>query len=88
MSAGLFFGALLPLAVSAHSRVLLPVMYGVGTGLPVVVFALLLVLGAQWVGRAFQVMTRIERGARPVTGAVFILVGAYLAATSVWPQSP
>lgn len=78
VSAGLFFGALIPLAVSSHSRVLLPAVYGLGTGLPVVVFALLLVVGAQGLGRAFSVAARIERAARPITGVIFILAGSYL----------
>jgi len=80
VSAGLFFGALIPLAVRANSRVLLPAIYGIGTGLPVVIFAVLLVLGAQWVGRAFHVLTSIERAARPVTAGIFILAGLYLTA--------
>lgn len=78
VSAGLFFGALIPLAVNAHSRVLIPAVYGLGTGLPVLFFAVLLVLGAQWVGRAFRILTRIERGARPITGIIFLLAGLYL----------
>jgi cytochrome c-type biogenesis protein len=79
VSAGIFFGALIPLAVNAHSRVLLPAVYGIGTGLPVVLFALLLVLGAQWIGRAFSVLTKVERATRPVTGVIFIIAGIYLA---------
>jgi cytochrome c biogenesis protein CcdA len=78
VSAGLFFGALIPLAVNADSRVLLPAVYGVGTGLPVVVFAVLLVLGAQWIGRTFSTLTKVERATRPVTGVIFILAGLYL----------
>ena len=65
VSAGLFFGGLVPLAIQANSRVLLPAVYGLGTGLPVLVCAVLLSLGVQWVGRAFHVLTRIERLARP-----------------------
>jgi len=84
VSAGLFFGGLIPLAVSADSRIALPAIYGVGTGLPVMVFAVLLTVGAQWVGRAFHVLTRIERAARPVTGVIFILAGVYLAATHIF----
>jgi len=78
VSAGLFFGGLIPLAVSANSRLILPAVFGVGTGLPVVLFAILLAAGAQWVGRAFHVLTRIEQVARPGTGVVFILAGIYL----------
>jgi cytochrome c biogenesis protein CcdA len=81
VSAGLFFGALVPLAISADSRLLVPAVFGVGTGLPVLVVAILLTLGAQWVGHAYKAMARIERLARPVTGVVFVLAGLYLTIT-------
>jgi cytochrome c-type biogenesis protein len=84
VSAGLFFGALIPLAVSSESKLLLPAIYGLGTGLPVLLFAVLLVLGAQWVGRAFRIAGTIERAARPITGAVFVLAGFYLTLTHVF----
>lgn len=87
VSAGLFFGALIPLAVSSQSRVLLPAVYGVGTGLPVVAFALVLALGFRWIGRVFGVLTRIERAARPITGGVFIIAGIYLTVTHVFGWS-
>jgi len=79
VSAGLFFGGLVPLAVGSGSRVLVPAIYGIGTGLPVVFFAVLLAVGAQGVGRAFSAVTRVERFARPATGVIFVLAGVYLA---------
>ena len=78
ISAALFFGSLIPLAVANESGVLLPVVYGVGTGLPVLGVALVVALGAKSIGTAFQKLSAFERWARPVTGAVFILVGIYL----------
>jgi cytochrome c-type biogenesis protein len=81
VSAGLFFGGLIPLAMSTNSRVVLPAVYGVGTGLPVVVFAVLIALGAQGVARAFNALRGFERVARVVTGVIFIGAGAYLIAT-------
>jgi cytochrome c biogenesis protein CcdA len=84
VSAGLFFGGLIPLAINADSRVLLPAVYGVGTGLPVLVFAVLIALGTHWVGRAFHVLTAIDRAARPVTGAIFVLAGLYLTTTHLF----
>jgi cytochrome c biogenesis protein CcdA len=83
VSAGLFFGALVPLAIKADSRVLLPAVYGVGTGLPVVLFAVLIAVGTHRVGRAFNVLSSIDRAARPATGVVFVLAGLYLTATHV-----
>ncbi len=76
-SAALFFGSLIPLALNANSRVALPVLYGAGTALPVIVFAGLIALSAQSVGKAFNVLSKIEWWARMITGGVFVLVGIY-----------
>jgi cytochrome c biogenesis protein CcdA len=81
VSAGLFFGGLIPLATSANSRVVLPAIYGLGTGLPVVLFAVLIALGARGVARAFHVLTGFERVARAATGVIFLGAGAYLILT-------
>ncbi len=78
VSAALFFGNLLPLAARHGSAVALPSLFGIGTGLPVFAFAVLLALGAQWVGQAFQRLTRFERWARRITASVFIVIGARL----------
>lgn len=78
VSAGLFFGSLLPLAMASKSRVLLPVLYGIGTGLPVAVLALFISGGTHALSRGFGTMQRVERFARPVSGLVFILAGMYL----------
>jgi cytochrome c-type biogenesis protein len=78
VSAALFFGSLLPLAIEQHSPVLLPALYGIGTGLPVLGFAVAIALGAQSLGKTFGKLTKIERWVRWLTGAVFIGVGIYL----------
>lgn len=75
VSAALFFGSLLPLAVKNGSSVLLPSAYGAGTGVPVFVFAVLTALGAQWVSKAFKKLVQLEKWARRVTGAIFVIVG-------------
>lgn len=81
VSAGLFFGGLLPLATGAGSRVVLPAIYGVGTGLPVVALSLVLAFGAGRIGRAFDALSRFERVATRATGAAFVLAGLYLVLT-------
>jgi threonine/homoserine/homoserine lactone efflux protein len=77
VSAALFFGSLIPLSVNYGSSVFLPGLYGIGTGLPVFVFAVFIALGAGAVGKAFDRITQFEKWARRVTGVVFILVGVY-----------
>jgi cytochrome c biogenesis protein CcdA len=77
VSAALFFGSLIPLALKHESGILLPVLYGIGTALPVWALSFALASG---VGRAGQIFGRVqafERGARIVTGIVFLGVGIY-----------
>jgi cytochrome c biogenesis protein CcdA len=83
VSAGLFFGGLLPLATGAGSRFVLPAIYGIGTGLPVLAVAGLLALGMGGISRAFNALTRFERVATRVTGGVFVLAGIYLILTHI-----
>lgn len=77
VSAALFFGSLLPLSVQHESPVLMPSVYGLGTALPVVVFAGILAFAANRVSKAFNALTFIERWMRRITAVVFILVGGY-----------
>lgn len=78
VSAALFFGSLIPLALQYGSKFLLPTLYGVGTALPVILFAFLIAFSAQSVGKAFKKLTTVELWARRITGAIFIFVGIYL----------
>lgn len=83
-SAALFFGSLVPVAVQAKSKVLVPAVYGVATGLPVLLCSLLLAMGVQAVSRAHQAITRFESVARKLTGTVFVLVGIYYCLVHIW----
>jgi cytochrome c-type biogenesis protein len=78
VSAGLFFGGLIPLAIKSNSTVLLPVLYGVGTALPVIGFALLLAFATHWVGVAFNKLTVIEIWVRRITAVIMVLIGMIL----------
>jgi hypothetical protein len=77
LSGVLFFGSLIPLAVQHRSGVIMPLVFGIGTALPAFAFAVLIALGAGYMGKAFNMLTVFERWARRVTGAIFIIVGVY-----------
>ncbi|MCF7791492.1 MAG: aromatic aminobenezylarsenical efflux permease ArsG family transporter [Victivallales bacterium] len=77
VSAGLFFGALIPLAVKANSYFVIPTVYGVGTALPVIFFAFIIAFGSELLGKAFHCLTRIELWFRYTAGIIFIIVGIY-----------
>jgi len=84
VSAGLFFGGLIPLSMANDSRFVLASLYGVGTALPVLVFAFLMAFASQHVGKAFNRLTQIERAVRVITGIVFVAAGLYYSLTYVY----
>jgi len=84
VSAALYFGSLLPLAVQAESTLLVPAVYGLGTAVPVVAFAVLLMLGTGWVGAAFNRLSQVEWWVRQGTGVAILLIGLYLTLHHVW----
>ena len=84
VSAALFFGSLIPLAVSSKSPLLFPFVYGLGTGLPVIVFAMAIVFGMHGVSRLFNKVTAAERIVRITTAAVLILIGLYYIAKYIF----
>lgn len=84
VSAALFFGSLIPLAVARHSSIAIPAIYGIATGLPVLVFAVLIATGARRVGAAFNRLAAIELWARRITGSAFILVGILYSLTYIF----
>lgn len=78
LSAALFFGSLIPLAIDGKSAVLMPSVYSLGTALPVVAFALVMAFGVKSIGRIFDKLTQVEKWARKLTAVVFIGAGLYL----------
>jgi cytochrome c biogenesis protein CcdA len=83
-SAALFFGSLIPLALQQESGLALPTVYGIATGLPVLLFAVLIAMGASKVAKAYDRIVAFEHWARKITGAIFILVGLYYSLTLVF----
>lgn len=77
ISAALFFGSLIPLATSNKFGLSLPFIYGIGTGLPVLIFALGITLGINSMNHWFHRIAKFEKYARKITGAIFVAVGVY-----------
>jgi cytochrome c biogenesis protein CcdA len=84
VSAALFFASLIPLAVSHHDPVVLPTLYGVGTALPVALFAVLVAVGAGSIGRLFARLTAMEVWLRRATATLFIATGVYFALVHIY----
>jgi cytochrome c biogenesis protein CcdA len=78
VSAALFFGSLIPIAISMDSFVFAPALFGLGTAVPVIVFGVLLALGGISAGKLFKRMTSIETWFSLATGIIIIGIGIYL----------
>lgn len=76
-SGALYFGMLIPMTVSSASGLYLPIVFAIGTGLPVMIFAYLLAFSAAKVGKAFNLIRKLELGMRYFAGSVFVLMGIY-----------
>ena len=77
ISAVCFFGSLFALLASNDSRIILPSVYGVGTALPVIVFAVLIALSARAVGKAFNMLTQTVWWVQRATGVVCLVIGIH-----------
>jgi sulfite exporter TauE/SafE len=83
-SAALFFGSLLPIALKHQSGIILPGIYGIATGLPVIIFAVLIGLGANRVAKAYDKIVIFEKWARKITAVIFIAVGIYYSLVNIF----
>ena len=59
-------------------------LFGIGTAVPVLIFAFIIAFASQHVGKAFNVLTKFERWFRIATGVVFILAGLYYTLTHIY----
>jgi cytochrome c-type biogenesis protein len=70
-------GISLPAASLPGGIVTLPLVYGIGTAMPVLLLAFLLAYSAQSVGKAYNVLAKTEWWARQITGWLFVVAGVF-----------
>lgn len=73
----LYFGMLIPLTVSSASGLYLPIIFALGTGLPVIIFAWIIAFTLSGVGSIYNRIKIFELWFRRVVSVLFILVGIY-----------
>ncbi|PWR69464.1 cytochrome C biogenesis protein [Methanospirillum stamsii] len=76
-SAVLFFGMLVPLALSIQDPIGVPLVFGMATGLPVIIFAALLSIGVSRYGAMMSKVQSAEKMFRRTVAVVFVIIGAY-----------
>lgn len=77
VSAGIFFGNLVPLVLQQQSPFTLPLAYGVGTALPVLAVATAIALGIRGWSEFLERASRLQEPLKKGTGWIFLLVGLY-----------
>lgn len=73
----LYFGMLIPLTIASASGFFLPVVFSLGTGIPVIIFAWLLAYTISGVGGLYNKLKVFEIWFRRVIAVLFIGVGMY-----------
>lgn len=73
----LYFGVLIPMTISAPSGLLLPPIFAIATGLPVIIIAYLLAYSMSNVGQFYNKMKSFEVWFRRIISVIFIVVGVY-----------
>ena len=76
-SAALFFGQLLPMMLSSGSSMSLSIIFGLTSGLPVLVFAFLLSCRIRKISPIYGGIVFIETWLKYATGVAFLLIGIW-----------
>ena len=73
----LYFGMLIPMTVSSVSGLYLPIVFALGTGIPVIVFAWLIAFSVSSIGNTYNKIRSFEKWFRRTVAILFIGVGLY-----------
>jgi cytochrome c biogenesis protein CcdA len=84
VSAALFFGGLIPIAIKSNLSWFMALIYGLGTALPVFLFSFLISFGVKSIDKYFNKITIFELWARRITGIIFVLIGVYYSLTYIF----
>jgi len=76
-SAVLFFGVLIPLALSFSDGILIPSIFALATGLPVIIFAFILTFSVSKIGKVMNKVQTFEKYMGFAIAIIFLLVGLY-----------
>src|SRR5665647_336571 len=74
----LYFGGLIPLTLAEPAGLLLPVIFAIGTGLPVIIVSWILAYSLSGIGSFYNKIQVFEVWFRRITAIIFILMGIYV----------
>ncbi|MFA5025482.1 MAG: aromatic aminobenezylarsenical efflux permease ArsG family transporter [Candidatus Shapirobacteria bacterium] len=73
----LFFGVLIPMVLKSNESLLLPPLFALGTGLPVIIFSFIIAYSAKRISLVFAKVSQIEKIIRKIVAIIFVGVGIY-----------
>lgn len=73
----LYFGMLIPMTITSASGLVLPVVFAIATGIPVIIIAWILAYAISGIGAVYQKLKIFEIWFRRVVALLFIGVGIY-----------
>ncbi len=76
----LYFGILIPMTLASKSGILLPLVFAVATGLPVIIIAYIIAFSISSVGNFYNRIRIFELWFRRIVAVIFILSGFYFIA--------
>lgn len=79
----LYFGGLIPMTIASPSGLLLPPVFAIATGLPVIIIAWLLAYSVSNVGKFYNKMSVFQKWFKWIVAAIFIVVGIYYIITGI-----
>lgn len=73
----LYFGVLIPMTIASPSGLLLPPVFAIATGLPVIIIAVLLAYSLSNIGKFYNKVKHFQLWFKRIVAALFIIVGIY-----------
>lgn len=73
----LYFGMLIPLTIQSSSGLVLPIIFAIATGIPVLIFAWLLAYTVSGVGKLYNRIKTFEVWFRRIVAVLFLGIGIY-----------
>lgn len=73
----LYFGMLIPMSITSAEGLILPLVFALATGIPVIIVAWLLAFTVSGIGKFYSTLKKIEFWMRRMVALLFVAVGIY-----------
>lgn len=73
----LYFGILIPMTISSLNGLFLPIIFAIGTGIPVLIFAWIIAYSVGSLATTYNKIKIFEKWFRKVVAILFLIVGLY-----------